>query len=510
MVAQSGTATRMVLHVMLIVSSSNKILILGQVMDQNGDALVNIPSEDFEKFLDNAENKRIFFSGRFGTGKTYFLRRFFEEHKDKYDVYHLFPVNYQIASNKNIIDLIKYDILVELLKEHRDTFSNKRVDGVNDRAKIFLAYLRERWPVNRALRTIIEKGSDVLSFIPDPNAQAFQLLGRSLKDLLAVDKEFQKFKKEYLAGDKEKVERFMKMIDSNSTDSMSHLLKQKISELKEDKRSVLILDDFERIDPEHIFRILNTFSVHMEGDEENKFGFDHIITVGDMNNIESIFHHRYGEKTEFKGYFDKFFTVKPYIFDNKEAIKESLPYLLEQIKCEAFSGRTVLGNGNIIKFFLEEVLESLLDVHELNLRQIYRPIHNLFPEVRHGSYRRGHFIDEQVEQINIAVRMMIAICGSRETFLKGLGGILEESPIAESNGQQKLYYEFSSVMMRVLIDLKPESKMTFLDKTIIAKKSDTISSRVNIFLENVSDATKEYFYKVLKIYVQESKYIEKE
>ena len=34
--------------------------------------------EDFQSFLDIAGNTRIFLSGRFGVGKTYFLSSFFE------------------------------------------------------------------------------------------------------------------------------------------------------------------------------------------------------------------------------------------------------------------------------------------------------------------------------------------------------------------------------------------------------------------------------------------------
>jgi len=64
-------------------------------------------------------NYRILFSGQFGIGKTYFLDKFFKSNinKDKYDVFHLFPVNYQISNNENIIQFLKYDILIELLKK---------------------------------------------------------------------------------------------------------------------------------------------------------------------------------------------------------------------------------------------------------------------------------------------------------------------------------------------------------------------------------------------------------
>ena len=103
---------------------------------------------------------------------------------------------------------------------------------------------------------------------------------------------------------------------------------------KTNKRNILIVDDFDRVDPEHIFRILNIFSSQMDDEEENKFGFDHIIIVACLANIKKIFHHKYGTDTNFDGYFDKFFTVKPYHFTNKEAIMAEIPELLKHIKYE--------------------------------------------------------------------------------------------------------------------------------------------------------------------------------
>lgn len=70
----------------------------------------------FGDFLKIENNQRIFFSGKFGIGKTYFLEDFFNLNKDKYEAFHLFPANYQISSNEDIVELLKYDILVELIK----------------------------------------------------------------------------------------------------------------------------------------------------------------------------------------------------------------------------------------------------------------------------------------------------------------------------------------------------------------------------------------------------------
>ena len=76
---------------------------------------IDEPTSEFLKHLES--NDRILFSGAFGIGKTFFLKHFFNspKMKEKYNVFHLFPINYQIASNEDIFELIKYDILYHLL-----------------------------------------------------------------------------------------------------------------------------------------------------------------------------------------------------------------------------------------------------------------------------------------------------------------------------------------------------------------------------------------------------------
>lgn len=76
-----------------------------------------------------------------------------------------------------------------------------------------------------------------------------------------------------------------------------------------------------RLDPDHIFRILNILSVHYDNDiDKNKFGFDKVICICDLTNIQSVFHHRYGSAADFFGYIDKFYSEEPFKFNNSDAI----------------------------------------------------------------------------------------------------------------------------------------------------------------------------------------------
>jgi hypothetical protein len=62
----------------------------------------------------------MIFSGIFGIGKTYFLKEFFKENSDNYELFLLSPINYSISNNDDIIDYIKYDIAFELLGKNVD------------------------------------------------------------------------------------------------------------------------------------------------------------------------------------------------------------------------------------------------------------------------------------------------------------------------------------------------------------------------------------------------------
>ncbi len=478
--------------------------------EENNLIPIDVPKTDFEQFLNDERNRRIFFSGKFGIGKTFFLKEFFKAHKEKIDVYHLFPVRYQISSNENVVELLKYDILVELLKQHPDAFKNAESKGLKGSVKLFAAFCKDRGLINRFLKSAVETGEGVLALSPDPLFQALGKLGRPLNDLLALDKEFQEFKKEYLSGEKGAVEKFLKEIsaenDSVATDYISHLLYEKIETLKGDKRSVLILDDFDRIDPEHIFRILNILSAHMEGDEENKFGFDHIIIVGDIDNIRSIFHHKYGEKTEFWGYFDKFFTVRPYIFNNDKAIAERIPHLLQQIKYEDEGLKDAIGEGGIVKHLLEEVLSEAFVIKEMSVRQLYKPINHSFPEVKKGAFYRDHFSDQRNQCIDIGIKLLIALYGNKEHFLEILTKIRDNSSTTPHEGRQWLYAEYANSMLKRMIKTEVDSKHSWLDTYTVHATQDTNGSGMNFYLDGNAKANARFFYDTLTEYVKRSKY----
>ncbi|MDD5023412.1 MAG: P-loop NTPase fold protein [Candidatus ainarchaeum sp.] len=395
---------------------------------------INTVKDDFNSFLNIERNSRVFFSGKFGIGKTYFLKDFFDSHPDQYEVFHLYPVSYQINSNEDIIELLKYDILIELLKKNKNIFETKAVNGIKESSLLFYSWCKENYSFNKLLRSVISVGEISSSLSLNPIITFLGKLGRPLKDILKIDEEFQKFKEEYKNGEKGLIEKYSEGIKSkviSETDYISHLLKEKILQQKVTKKSVLILDDLDRIDPEHIFRILNILSAYFEKEDENKFGFDLIIIAADYSNLKHIFHHKYGGKADFSGYLDKFFTISPYYFDNKKAIIDTVDEIAKSIRNEEPNLDGAIGESGYIKLFLSHIFAKAVDSEVVNLRELLKATRFRLLELKKGSFYQDPFEDNFSKLFNKAVKIAILSFSNTDNFIEKIEAIKQSRMKAE-------------------------------------------------------------------------------
>lgn len=461
--------------------------------------------DDFNSFLETENNSRIFFSGKFGIGKTYFLNDFFDSQKDKYEVFHLYPINYQINTNEDIIELIKYDILIELLKKKNDILHKNKVEGVKDSTLLFYSWCKNRFSLNSSLQSIISVGESFSELTIDPVVAYFGKLGRPLKDLLEVDKEFQDFKIEYKDGEKGIAEKYAKAVkekDISETDYMSNLLKEKIVELKGSKKSILVLDDLDRIDPEHIFRILNILSAYFEKEHENKFGFDLVITVADYTNIKSIFHHKYGIETDFSGYTDKFFTICPYYFDNKKAILDLVDEISKSIRNEEPSLNSAIGESGYIKLFLRHIFSKTIDAEVINLRQLLKSTKFLLSEFRKGSYYEDRFSNDSFKRIlDKAIKVVITSFSSTEVFLEKIKII---KGLKTTNKGAMPYGRYIKSMLKSFsIEIPEDVSQSVTWKTYTINKDENGFD----FIKVADNKSEILFYDLLTEYIRNKKYL---
>ena len=76
-----------------------------------------IPIDDkIQLFADYlANNNRCILSARFGDGKTFFLQEFKKQYKEDYIFLTIYPVNYQVAENKDVFEYIKIVRLAQII-----------------------------------------------------------------------------------------------------------------------------------------------------------------------------------------------------------------------------------------------------------------------------------------------------------------------------------------------------------------------------------------------------------
>ena len=307
--------------------------------------------QEFEEHLNL--NRQTLVSAKFGDGKTYFLNQYIERHKDDTFFIVLHPVNYVVSSNEDIFEYIKRDILCSLV--HRTEFQEMKWD---EALKELLNY-----------DTILETVDTIATNIPYGNLLTIPFhLFKKVDDKFAIDKYFDRFK-----NSKGGLFEF---------DQFTFAIQRTLREIKlNGLRTILIIEDLDRIDPEHLFRILNVLGAHVDDDKKaNKFGFDNIVAVLDYDTTEHIFHHFYGAQANYKGYMSKFMSSYPFRYSITEVAHEQLrEYLKNECHVELLdefpkdiNGRSLLETFN--KLSVREVVQILDGIdNQIDLSDIDLP-----------------------------------------------------------------------------------------------------------------------------------------
>ena len=115
-------------------------------------------------------------------------------------------------------------------------------------------------------------------------------------------------------------------------DQFSFAIQRTINEIQKKQKCVLVIEDLDRLDPGHLFRILNVLSAHIDqGDGLPKFSFDNIIAVLDYETTRHIFTHFYGDKANYEGYMSKFMSSHAFEYSiTRVAHEELITYLEKQ------------------------------------------------------------------------------------------------------------------------------------------------------------------------------------
>ena len=271
---------------------------------------VNISGKlnDFAQYLETTD--RIILSAKFGDGKTYLLNKLRNDEamKDKYEFFTIYPVNYSVAKNEDVFEYIKRDIIVQL-------HERKLLENIDLNALFGSIF---------TLDDLTSVVPFLLSLIP-----LGELCNEGYNKFLEIKKKYDEKKHtvdKYLsqfantAGCIHEEDGYTKLIKKAiKWISQDHSLNGKV---KKAKKPVLIIEDLDRLDPKHLFRILNVVSAHIDDSKQpdivgNKFGFNNIVLVMDYDVTKHIFHHFYGAQACYEGYMSKFLSREPFRYSIK-------------------------------------------------------------------------------------------------------------------------------------------------------------------------------------------------
>jgi hypothetical protein len=302
----------------------------------------------------------------------------------------LYPVNYSIAHNKDVFELVKYDIIYELLSKYPDKIDLKK-DEYSDLllGQMFLLHGFKIDPLIKSILKVTNQESEVYVEIMDKLSEIF--------------KQYSAYKDKTIKDDSKRLVQYIKQLkhhkgSPHEYDDISELITtmlESIAKADVDKggknentaeveagdlskeksvQTVLIIDDLDRLDPEHVFRLFNIFSAHYDSVyDENKFGFDKVIFVCDYNNIRLMYEHRYGKGVDFSGYIDKFYSTKPFYYDNKIYVRNLLLTIFKNkpiILPPKRSDELQPGIRSVFYSAFEYLINALFEVGAITLRNL--------------------------------------------------------------------------------------------------------------------------------------------
>lgn len=356
--------------------------------------------ENFKSHLNIDFNNRILFSAPFGAGKSTFLNDFFDEKHRDYAVVKLYPVNYAVSSDDNIFELIKFDIILELLTKYKEQIKFEKEDfSFLLKTQVFAT---QKLDILSILKTLVDESNKI-------GKTALGLLD-AIKDII---KEYKEFDENTVVDEEKVLLEYLRSIENVNpvlSDDISLLISSLLSRLTKESslKTVLVIDDLDRLDPEHVFRLFNIFSAHYDVvSDRNKFDFEKVIFVCDIENIRKMYIHRYGNGVDFSGYIDKFFSIDVFEFDNRKYIKESIDLIFKDVPFRTSqSGLDIHYKYNPHNNFskgLKFIIIALLDSKLLTLRMLFQVKEFYLPEYTFsvsGSRNRPSVLYEFLILIN--------------------------------------------------------------------------------------------------------------
>lgn len=415
---------------------------------------------DLERFDYHLKvNPRVIFSARFGDGKTFFLNKFITGYSKDRLFLTIHPVDYSVASNEDIFEYIKHDIIKQLceIRVIDDSFIKKCTNGIINCDNVL----------------------DALAFL----SKCFLLIGG--EQLSATFKLIKSIKNKYTKENKS-IKNFINQFSAQrggiyENDAFTQLIREAIKSVQErktePKQMILVIEDLDRIDPGQLFRILNVFSAHLDSVncKQNKFGFSNIVFVLDYQITKSIFQHFYGAESNYEGYMTKFLSSCVFNYSITRTAQQNLIDKLKEYNADCVLDVNVSRNESV---FGGVRIRDL--INKLSVRDVDRILNGFESAINSRIVQFGCF--------NISVMHSPLVC--LVILLVLLDGSYSRAAIIDSISQKKIWHKFMGSMIFSVrnITLNP----IIVDQKsyqISPIKNDDIVQGVNITSFRILDRT---------------------
>jgi hypothetical protein len=455
-------------------------------------------SEYINKFSMHLQNNpRAILSARFGDGKTTFLKKFEEKTQDENFILKIYPVNYSVANNEDVFEYIKHDILIQLLQDTRliDDFQL-------DEDSIWDAIKHNIFTIGNAVRAI--KLASLAVPASKPIADLLTFILKKVKSDESISEAWKEYMEKKVSMSKY-LDHFAQMQGGlYEEDGYTLLIKEALKRVKQ--RKILIIEDLDRIDPKHLFRILNVLGAHVdENNNQNKFGFDNIVIVLDYDVTDSIFHHMYGDKANYPGYMSKFLSSYPFTFSISQVAYTKVYKFIEQ-KCN-------IRRDDMRKFELRKVNLGGVSfdqfLHELSVRDIAHALDGIESQLIPDDKIQFKGIEYSVDipifwliallkrlrgNISVSLVQTGLLCLEAETILNTLGVMMLGSNINFGS-----FFSFrNEVFSPTMIDDNEHNV-----KRCIFNKNQVMLSNINVNMDQaIRHAISESFKHVVDVEVE--------
>lgn len=328
--------------------------------------------KQFEDHL--LSHDRVILSAKFGDGKSFFLNEFKKRIKNDpntpFELITLYPVNYQVLENKDVFEIIKHDVLLQILLlkiiDINYTVTNEMA---------FAFYMQTHFC------SVAETFFSMLSSIGYAEQFSLHLLGcfKTVGWLKKLKEKVNEYKREI--DQTELFDNYLSKFDESTiydNDIITKIIRDNIVayQKKTKKKVVLVIEYMDRLDPAHLFRIMNIFSAHMDNCYHgllsddctpvgNKFGVSNVVFVMHEENTRALYHHFYGVNADYEGYMSKFYNKDIFKFSlNKEKEDYALRLIMQKTGIEEDKVREIFNSGFLVEKSLRDIVFSLDKVEE--------------------------------------------------------------------------------------------------------------------------------------------------